>query len=135
MSRPPRAHFVSELIDGVIVVEDDNDGAMSVTNDIEAVVRAMAERYRRPHGPMIYRDSLGNWDGVAVQDGEYRAFVPLNVRSRDEALIGIALHNSAALSALLIAQGVVPACFAISGLEAAREAFARIGAANTVCEP
>lgn len=135
MTRPTRAHFFSELVDGVIIVEDDNDGAMSVTNDIEAVARALSARYERPHGPMIYRDSLGNWDGVAIEGGEYRAFIPFNVRTRDEALIGIALHNAAQLCALMIAEKMAPACFAISGLEAAREAFTRIGAANTVCEP
>lgn len=131
---PPRARFISEIVDGVIIVEDDCDGAESVTNDIEAVVGAMSARYDRPHGPLIYRDTFGNWDGVEIQDGAFVAFIPLGVRGRDEAMIGIALHNANALVAFMIAAGMAPPCFSISGLTAARDAMRRLSIATVVSD-
>lgn len=71
--RKPRASFNFEIIDGVVVVYDYDIGC-SVTNDAENVVAELARRL--PHlntHPVIYRDTDGVFDGLAV--GENNRFV------------------------------------------------------------
>lgn len=63
-------HINQERGTPVLVIVDLNQGGMSVTNDIEAVVHGIA----REVGdlvwgmPIIYRDSEGNYDGVDGHD-------------------------------------------------------------------
>lgn len=62
----------------VVAVIDQDDGAMSVTNDAENVV----ERLRvlgalRPGDRLVYRDSEGHWDEMAWDDRGFIGFRPL----------------------------------------------------------
>jgi|WetSurMetagenome_2_1015567.scaffolds.fasta_scaffold68391_2 hypothetical protein len=71
-----RAHYDSFVKGGIIYVIDDNDGAMSVTNDAEAVV----EEVVKLHGnlPVKYRDTDGRWDWLVHEHGKFITFAPGN---------------------------------------------------------
>lgn len=65
-----KAAYTHEVIDvrgtKCIVIEDLNDGRMSVTNDIENVVAEICqlEKIEEPKTCIIvYKDTEGNWDG------------------------------------------------------------------------
>lgn len=81
--------------DGVVAVEDlCRPNCLSVTNDAEHVVKTMLDLgldLRR----VVYLDQLGVWDGLAVQDGKFAAFVNLMARTQDEAAsMALATPNS-----------------------------------------
>jgi hypothetical protein len=57
----------------VICVEDANAGGMSVTNDIEAVVAEVVEKYGSHL--IVYKDSEGEWMAVAHDNGRFLRFV------------------------------------------------------------
>jgi uncharacterized protein involved in tellurium resistance len=66
----PRAHYrIACIRPGTIWVIDLDDGAMSVTNDAEAVVAALVAQYgdRR----IMYRDTEGNWDELEHENGRF----------------------------------------------------------------
>jgi hypothetical protein len=52
----------------------DLDEGLSVTNDAERVVGALNADY--PGFRVIYRDTLGFWDELKHEDGEFRGFAP-----------------------------------------------------------
>lgn len=62
-----RAEYTFKLdeINQLIVIEDQNTGGMSVTNDIENVVEAIAEKANIDplDYVVIYKDTNGLWDG------------------------------------------------------------------------
>ncbi|WP_445453130.1 hypothetical protein [Flavobacterium sp. 25HG05S-40] len=60
-------------VDKVIEIEDLNLGKMSVTNNIENVVDEIAkkEEINRDDFKVIYRDSVGNWDGYNTKTKEF----------------------------------------------------------------
>lgn len=74
-----RAHVTVDLVtpDRVYLV-DDNDGAMSITNDAEAVV-AWANRLY-PNRRILYKDTDGHIDELLHEDGVFTGF---NILSRD----------------------------------------------------
>ena len=65
-------HIQSSGTRPVIVIEDLNLGRMSVTNNIEAVVKAVcdAAALTPADAEIIYRDSEGTYDGVWEYDGQ-----------------------------------------------------------------
>jgi hypothetical protein len=74
----PEAEFSYTVDQGILKIVDLSLGANSVTNDAENVLRKIEQRhpglitdYR-----IMYRDSLGIWDGMEVR------FFP--IRERDE---------------------------------------------------
>lgn len=72
-----RTRYTARVEDGVIVVEDQDRGR-SVTNDAELVVADLAKRAFDLSLPVIYRDTAGRWDGLAVRAGRFGDFYPLN---------------------------------------------------------
>jgi hypothetical protein len=70
--------------DIIWVVDEQEDGAASVTNDAERVVAEVV----RIHGnnPIVYRDSDGRWDGLLHEDGEFTGFQPMGADSRNRAV-------------------------------------------------
>jgi hypothetical protein len=85
-----RSKFSANMIHGVVVIVDANEGHMSVTNDIENVVAYLAMQFDLVNAPVVYRDSMGGYDGVKVQDGKsFAGFVPMRCLSTHEA-IGLA---------------------------------------------
>lgn len=68
-----RAHvIVLKVTDGFIYLADENDGAMSITNDAEAVVMWANRLY--PNRRIIYRDTEGHWDELVHEDGVFKHF-------------------------------------------------------------
>ena len=72
--------------DNVISIIDLNLGRMSVTNDIENVVGAIAEQNGITNIDkwlVVYRDSEGTWDGwIPLREN----FVPLNCETEEAAI-------------------------------------------------
>lgn len=71
-----RARYTAQLMNDTILVEDANDGAMSVTNDAEAVVDAVVKQFG--NFPIKYKDTDGNWDWLVHKDGVFLRFAPGN---------------------------------------------------------
>lgn len=72
----------------VVAIIDQNDGAMSVTNDAENVVyRLRILGVLRPGDRLIYRDTEGMWDELALTELlEFNDFRPLRVKTMQEAM-------------------------------------------------
>lgn len=83
------ARFTAALDgDDMIVVIDNGTGDhKSVTNDIERVVRVVGEYVTIGKRQMIYRDSTGLWDGVAIRKGAFFGFVPLRTTDQRAAMV------------------------------------------------
>jgi len=75
-------HFES---DGALCLVDEG-GVRSLTNSIEDVIEELKGRGIVVDRTMVYRDSEGVWDGVAVVEGEFGDFVLLGARSHEEAI-------------------------------------------------
>jgi hypothetical protein len=84
----PRAYYEHKLIGGVLCVIDLNqEGARSVTNDAEKVVAELHAKGLLPAGrKLIYRDSTGIWDEMLVEAGRFTRFAPLRTNSLLDAL-------------------------------------------------
>lgn len=72
----------------VISIVDLDKGNMSVTNNIENVVKEIADEanVRISHFKIIYRDSSGIWDGYDPRNDK---FIPLDEKHEMDALIAI----------------------------------------------
>lgn len=81
-----RARFKAELVDEDIISIEDLNGDKSVTNDIERVIRTIAEYVTIGRRQVVYRDSMGRWDGVLVRDGAFQRFVPIGADDRATAI-------------------------------------------------
>lgn len=86
----PRSAYTAEL-DGngdVIVVIDLDDGGRSVTNDAENVVAELAARFNLRQRRIVYCDTEGRWDGLAVaDDGTFAGFVAIGTFTREIAIL------------------------------------------------
>lgn len=81
------ADYTYELHGNVVCIID-HDNGMSVTNDIERVL-ADIKGEGVPLGSyrVIYRDTMGVWDEVVLNDdGTFRAFKSINEQQFDAAL-------------------------------------------------
>lgn len=79
---PPRARYtmLHALYPDVVLLMDDDDGGMTVTNDAEAVVRAVLREY--PGKRIIYRDTERRWDELRHNGSKFTGFAPLNEAER-----------------------------------------------------
>jgi hypothetical protein len=85
----PRAYYEHKLISGVLCVIDLNQaGARSVTNDAEKVVAELYAKGLLPEGrQLIYRDTEGMWDEMLWQGaGKFAGFAMLRTHSLLDAL-------------------------------------------------
>lgn len=82
--RKLRAHFSSEVVDGVICIEDADDGAASVTNDAEAVVEFVVDAFG--DRPIVYRDTDGRWDGLGHNGNRFTDFIMIGAHDRPNAI-------------------------------------------------
>lgn len=82
-----KADYSYQIIDDVLAIEDLNNGNMSVTNDIEAVVHDIEEEEQIHAKDMkiVYKDSEGVWDGVEL-NGSTVQFLALCVLTLPEAI-------------------------------------------------
>jgi hypothetical protein len=71
-----RASFHVTQVDATfkVVWLVDHDGAVSITNDAENVVRDVNRSH--PGYRIIYRDTDGNWDELKHTAGEFQSFAP-----------------------------------------------------------
>jgi hypothetical protein len=73
----PEAEFSYSLDQGILKIVDLSLGADSVTNDAEKVLRKIAQRHPGSISDyrVMYRDSLGIWDGIDWDGRETRFFL------------------------------------------------------------
>lgn len=81
-----RSRFKVELDGDDVVVLIDQDRGRSITNDAEMVVREIAEVLDLTARRIVYRDTMGKWDGIAVEGGRFAHFVMLQLDSREDAV-------------------------------------------------
>jgi hypothetical protein len=71
-----RAHAVFLWVrSGVAYLADADDGAVSVTNDAEAVV-AFFINMLPPDTRLVYQDTMGRWDELKHSGGKFTGFAP-----------------------------------------------------------
>lgn len=72
-----------------IVVEDLNTGR-SVTNSADEVIEDLRARGLDLTKPVIYRDTMGQWDMLRVAEGRFAGFVPLGgAKTFPEAVVAL----------------------------------------------
>lgn len=80
-----KSTFTWAIEDEFIVIID-QDGRVSVTNDVENVIGYIrAEGVDVDAHQIIYRDSAGEWDGLLTRDGKFRAWRFLRGHSKEQA--------------------------------------------------
>lgn len=72
MSKSDYIHKIYQ-VDKIIEIQDLNLGKMSVTNNIENVIDEIAkeEGINKSEFKVIYRDSVGNWDGFNTKTNQF----------------------------------------------------------------
>lgn len=81
-----RADYTYRLIDGEIIsIIDLNLGKMSVTNDIENIIRDISVKklLNKSEFKVIYRDSERVWDGFNIKENN---FIYLECNTEEEAV-------------------------------------------------
>lgn len=82
-----------DILNGVICLEDKNLGNVSVTNDIENVVKDCRDYGFLTYGyPIIYRDSEGQWTGVVILGTAFHSFKHFPQNLSKEAAVNHALE-------------------------------------------
>lgn len=82
----PRADYSCLIENGVICIFD-HDNGKSVTNDAMAVITDLVSaNIDVAIMPVIYRDTMGVWDQLVCENGEFHSFRSLNKREREEAV-------------------------------------------------
>ncbi len=70
MKTPFRADYTYTVTGSVIAIIDLDQGSKSVTNDMEQVLDEIQAEIGSLAGySVIYRDSMGRWDGVRLERG------------------------------------------------------------------
>jgi hypothetical protein len=71
----------------IVVIEDLNLGNRSVTNDIENILIELDKRIPTLHDmKIIYRDSMGIYDGIKIKDGNFHSFYSIQEKDLDKAI-------------------------------------------------
>lgn len=85
MKSPFRADYTYTVEGSVIAIIDLDQGSKSVTNDMENVLDDIQAQIGDLSGyAVIYRDSMGRWDGVRLERGLVE-FYSLNETNPDRA--------------------------------------------------
>lgn len=83
--KPFRADYTYTIEGNVIAIVDLDLGSKSVTNDIENVLEDIRAELGDLAGfAVIYRDSMGRWDGVRLKNGS-AYFYSLNESDQQQA--------------------------------------------------
>lgn len=81
-----RAEITMQIIRDVVCITD-HDGPVSVTNDAEQVIAWLDDHGTLRARPVIYRDTMGNWDELRHRHGRFQGFVSCGgTRDRDTAI-------------------------------------------------
>jgi hypothetical protein len=69
------------------ILEDKGKG-ISITNNAETVIKEIRANYGAipDNSVIVYRDTLGTWDGLKVNGGEFAEHKPLGAITESEAL-------------------------------------------------
>jgi hypothetical protein len=75
-----KATYSYKVQNDFIIITDQDCGGMSVTNDIENVIKEIeqAENIDACNYHIIYRDSMGLWDGFDAYSQEFISLCELN---------------------------------------------------------
>ena len=77
LNEPRASYDMVRITPEVVWIRDrDEDGARSVTNDAERVVRELLERFAPETPRIIYRDSMGRWDELKHDGARFTGFAP-----------------------------------------------------------
>jgi hypothetical protein len=87
----PRAVFSYQTYGNVIAVIDHDQGR-SVTNDAEAVIAQLAQKFDLSQYRVIYKDTRGIWDQMLVDRTGLAGFSTINERDLPAALAKLARH-------------------------------------------
>jgi hypothetical protein len=81
-------YFKSKGDDTVLVILDNNEGCMSLTNDMESAVAYISAVVEEDvyDMPIVARDSDGIFDEIFIKPGENAQFLPLRTKDEDEAI-------------------------------------------------
>lgn len=85
----PKAYYHVEQHPGVIVLTDLN-GSQSITNDAEAVIVDLSTKYDLVKNRVIYRDSMGRYDGLAVKGNRFVGFIHIGLDDKHKAIMAAA---------------------------------------------
>jgi hypothetical protein len=78
-------HFTTQIEGDVVILTDLTTGT-SITNSAEGVVAEVALWMSETLYRIVYRDTLGGYDGLAHRGDQFLGFVPLNTRDRNRAI-------------------------------------------------
>lgn len=83
MARAHYGHNIHEYQDRPCIIIIDNNGPVSVTNDIENVVEEIAKRHglNPVEHTIVYRSSDGIWDGYVFSTKQFKVFNEATWRS------------------------------------------------------
>lgn len=77
-----RSDYSAEIVNGVLVIIDQNKGRRSVTNNAETVLMECKNKFGDEMPSIaIYRDSDGDWDGLRHESGVFQNFYFLDTRN------------------------------------------------------
>jgi len=89
-----RAEYTTEVV-GTVICLVDLDKAKSITNDADHVIRDLHQRFGDLSGfRVIYLDTMGTWDEIAVTENRFHGFKSVNERSQAAALARVSQQAS-----------------------------------------
>jgi hypothetical protein len=81
-----RACYDYEIVDGVVCIVDHDRGRSVTTDAAEIIGDLIADGVDLSICPVIYLDTSGTWDMLAVRDGRFSGFRSVNELDRDAAV-------------------------------------------------
>ncbi len=97
-----KANFSWTIVDDVIVITDlynEQNPTMSVTNDIEQVVRCLFQQFPTLEDySVIYRDTEGCYDQIIIRNNAFFGFIGLAVTSLQAAIRSLIRFKEAEIS-------------------------------------
>lgn len=89
-----RAEYTTEVIGNVICLVD-LAKAESITNDADQIIGDLHQRFGDLSGfRVIYLDTMGTWDEIAVLENRFHGFKSVNERSQAAALAKVSHPTS-----------------------------------------
>lgn len=83
-----RAEFTHKWVNDVLVLRDKNKGALSITNDAEAVVEhCITVLGAKPQTLIVYRDTRGIYDQLVHDGAKFIDFKSLNTIYENDAVV------------------------------------------------
>lgn len=75
----------------IVAIIDNDDGAMTITNDAEGVVKFLFDNALLKNGQrLIYRDTEGVWDELNHKEGKFVGFAFIGAHTIEQAITATA---------------------------------------------